>query len=775
MQNPPNSRLRQASIEEDAGKGRADLASPLSPTGADRHQTVSVCIPTYNGEPHLWQQLESLRAQTRPPDEILVGDDCSTDGTLKLVEEFASHSSIPVRVLASERNIGLCDNVRRLVKAASSEVICFCDQDDIWLPSKVETLLRYLDDPRVDAVCCDSRPFDSSSGRTYEETVWEILLKGDSPRAAVDVLWNKNFMSGHNIAIRRDVMLRYLWPAGTQVFYDYWIALITSAKGTMALCPEVLTLYRQHDDNFIGLGGRRGTSRDVRNWTMTADTLDGVLEFLGSEAVRLDAARAERMRERSRFVRIRSAYRHAPIRHFATPLQLALSKNGYFAFGNGWYSFLGDLLVLGDPRGRLRSRFFSRPRARGRRPDMEHGDDGASRLRLGVYADLSYRRDGEGVSTTTAFVSWLSQLADAVDELVLFGRVDPIPGRSPFELAASNRVRFVEMPFYPSLHDLWAVTRAVLPSWRRWHRELSSCDAVLVFGPHPLSTLFELDARASRIPVFVGVRENLSDYLQYRTRGWRSRIAGPAARAMQQAHLRLASAGALVVGDEMADFYRSRGVTVLQSGISLLRQSQFSSPEEIEERVWPGSSTILVVGRLDPVKNPRLLLDVAAALMPRGCWNIEVVGTGSMADDLRREAAERGLTNLIFHGRLPRDRLMQLYLDRATVFLHVSLTEGQPQVLYEAAAFGVPIIATSVGGVPSALAHGKRGLLVPPRDPDAVLRAIEQLDRDPARRRELVAAARHWSFEETIDVQTREVASFIRSQLGRSEGTSPSS
>ncbi len=145
---------------------------------------------------------------------------------------------------------------------------------------------------------------------------------------------------------------------------------------------------------------------------------------------------------------------------------------------------------------------------------MEHGDDGASRLRLGVYADLSYRRDGERVSTTTAFVSWLSQLAEDVDQLVLFGRVDPVPGRSPFELPASSRVRFVEMRFYPSLHDLRAVTRAVLPSWRRWHRELSSCDALLVFGPYPLSTLCELDARASRIPVFVGVRETLSGYVQ---------------------------------------------------------------------------------------------------------------------------------------------------------------------------------------------------------------------------------------------------------------------
>ncbi|HLI43664.1 MAG TPA: glycosyltransferase [Acidimicrobiales bacterium] len=745
-------------------EGEPSDASFGSRRPVDRFR-VSVCIPTYNGERFLREQLDSLLAQTRVPDEILVADDCSSDATLNVVAEFASISPVVVRTLPSDVNIGLCANVRRLVESAEGDVVFFCDQDDVWLPDKVATLLSYLDRPDVEAVCCNSRPFTAGSSEPATRTVWEIALDGVVPEASSDVLGSRNFIMGHNIAIRREALQRDLWPVGADVFYDYWIALVTSARGTMALCPAVLTMYRQHDDSVIGVLGRRDTSRNVRNWTMTANTLDGVIDHLSDKGVVLDAAVVDRMRARSAYLRRRAAYRDAPLRHLATPFRLVLSDHGYFAFGNGWESFGGDLLALADRScgrharrlGRLADRSQDGTTARSRVP--------ASELRLGVYADLSYRRDDRGISTTTAFISWLSELAGQVGQLVLFGRVDPVPGRAPFELPASGSVHFVELPFYPSLHRLAAVARATPRSWWRWHRKLADCDALLLFGPHPLGTLLGMEARARRIPVFVGVRENLNDYLRHRTAGWRHRLVRPAAAAMQQAHLRLASAGAIVVGGEMASIYAAHGVTVLQTGISLLRQEQFLPLERVLARAWPGSSTILVVGRLDPEKNPRLLLDVAAALQQGGRWNIEVAGTGSMADDLRREAGERGLTNITFHGRLIRNELAALYRERATMLLHVSLTEGQPQILYEAAAFGLPIVATAVGGVASALGNGERGLLVPPCDLDAILDAIELLDSDPVRRAQLIEAAWRWSYEETIEAQTRRVGDFLRQQL----------
>jgi glycosyltransferase involved in cell wall biosynthesis len=728
---------------------------------------VSICIPTYNGERFLREQLESLLAQTCLPDEILVADDCSDDATLSVVAELASSSSVVVRTLPSEVNIGLCANVRRLVERAQGDVVFFCDQDDIWLPDKVATLLAYFDRSDVEAVCCDSRPFTEGAGEPGTQTVWEIALEGAIPEASSDVLWSRNFIMGHNIAIRREALLRDLWPAGTDVFYDYWIALVTSARGTMALCPAVLTMYRQHADNVIGVLGRRDTSRNLRNWAMTANTLDGVVDHLSDEGVALDPATVDRMRARSSYLRARAAYRCAPLRHLATPFRLALSDHGYFAFGNGWESLGGDLLALADRGDRRHVRPLGGIVGHSHDGTAGRGRVGASELRLGVYADLSYRRDEHGISTTTAFVSWFAQLSSQVGRLVLFGRVDPVPGRAPFELPASEAIDFVELPFYPSLHKLSAVARAAPTTWWRWHRELANCDALLVFGPHPLGTLLGLEARVRRIPVFVGVRENLNDYLSHRTTGWRHRLSRPAAGAMQQAHLRLASAGAIVVGDEMASVYAAHGVTVLQTGISLLRQEQFLPLEQVLARSWPGASTILVVERLDPDKNPRLLLDVAAALQGGGRWNIHVAGTGSMAEDLRREVADRGLTNITFHGRLARNELEALYRERATLLLHVSLTEGQPQILYEAAAFGLPMIATAVGGVASALRNGERGLLVPPCDLAAILDAIELLDSEPARRAELIEAAWRWSYEETIEVQTRRVGEFLRQQLVR--------
>jgi glycosyltransferase involved in cell wall biosynthesis len=156
-----------------------------------------------------------------------------------------------------------------------------------------------------------------------------------------------------------------------------------------------------------------------------------------------------------------------------------------------------------------------------------------------------------------------------------------------------------------------------------------------------------------------------------------------------------------------------------------------------------------------------LLVEVAKALKRIGPWRLVIAGTGSLAGELTaRVRAESLSKDVVFMGRLTRDRLFQLYRE-STVLFHVSLTEGQPQIFYEAAAAGVPIVATEVGGVAAALAEGKRGVLVPPRDPIAFAEAVISLGADPTRRAAMIEAAWQWASTETLEAQTARVASFI--------------
>ena len=193
--------------------------------------------------------------------------------------------------------------------------------------------------------------------------------------------------------------------------------------------------------------------------------------------------------------------------------------------------------------------------------------------------------------------------------------------------------------------------------------------------------------------------------------------------------------------------------------MSLVRAADLVPEDELATRPWPGEHRILVAGRLDPEKNPLLLLDLARSLGLGSPWTIDIAGTGSLRDRLADGARALG-GRVQLHDRLDREQLFVLY-HAATVFVHVSHTEGVPQVLYEAAAVGLPIVATAVGGVPGALAHGKRGILVPPGDAPAIVRAIARLDAEPEHRVAMVRAAYAWVAGETTDLQVDRVARFI--------------
>ncbi len=134
------------------------------------------------------------------------------------------------------------------------------------------------------------------------------------------------------------------------------------------------------------------------------------------------------------------------------------------------------------------------------------------------------------------------------------------------------------------------------------------------------------------------------------------------------------------------------------------------------------------VGRLETEKNPLMLADVVARLDPR--WRLDDLRRGAPGGRAARRLRELGIEDRVqLRGYLPVDGgLMDLYRS-SDAFLHVSWTEGVPQVLLEAFAAGSPVVATAVGGVPDMA--GDAALLVPPGDPDAAAAALNRLADEP--------------------------------------------
>lgn len=384
-------------------------------------------------------------------------------------------------------------------------------------------------------------------------------------------------------------------------------------------------------------------------------------------------------------------------------------------------------------------------------------------VRLGVYSDLVYRSDGKTISTDRSFIRFVSALTSYVDELVVFGRLDPAPGRDLYTLPQEG-VRFVPLPYYRSVFAIAQLTRAIPRSRRVFARELDQLDAVWLFGPAPFAVLFARIARRRKVSLFLGVRQDYPRYIDNRLPNriwiWASGIA----RLLDFAFRRLARrCPTVTVGEELARRYRSGRAPVLATGFSLIRADEIVSADEALARSWEGELRVLSVGRLDPEKNPLLLLDVIEMLRRRDQrWRLAVVGDGPLAAELAKRVHERELDGAVeLTGEVANGPELWQQFRSSRVFLHVSQTEGLPQVLFEAEAAGLPIVATDVGGVASALGHGERGLLISPGDAEAAASALERLKTDEELRRKLIIASLAHAREETLDAQLERVASFL--------------
>lgn len=378
------------------------------------------------------------------------------------------------------------------------------------------------------------------------------------------------------------------------------------------------------------------------------------------------------------------------------------------------------------------------------------------RVRAAVYTDAVLRRTDGDVCARETFVVFVAGLRDHLDRLVLVARVDPEPGADHHPLPG---VEVVGLPHYGSLSDVGAVVRAGRASVRRFRAALDGVDVVWVLGPHPLGLVFALVSLARRRRVVLGVRQDMPAHIRARHRAqWSVRAAAVALEGAWRVLARVLPT--VVVGPDLARRYR-RARSLLPIVVSMVEGDDVATPEEAARRDYGGRSlTLLSVGRLDPEKNPLLLAEVIRRLRvvdPR--WRLVVCGDGSMRDPLDQALRERGLAgHADLVGSRPLPELRRWYR-RSHALVHVSWTEGVPQVAFEAFAAGLPVVATDVGGVAGAV--GGAALLVPPGDAGAVVEAVTRLGSDARLRSSLVERGIEIAREHTGDAERRRLAAFL--------------
>jgi glycosyltransferase involved in cell wall biosynthesis len=382
-------------------------------------------------------------------------------------------------------------------------------------------------------------------------------------------------------------------------------------------------------------------------------------------------------------------------------------------------------------------------------------------VRLGVYTDYTYRRDGGVVSGERAFVRFMTGLQPLVERLVLVGRLDPRPGHSHYPLGTD--VEFVGLPYYVSLTRPFEVLSSLGGSARRFWRMLDDVDTVWLLGPYAHSIGFVLLALARRRHVVLGVRQDLPRYV--RSRHPHARWTHLAADALEAIFRMLARRlPVVVVGGDLAVRY-ARSTRMLELMVSLVAEADIASEPEALARTEAPVRRVLTVGRLDREKNPTLLVDVLAALLASAPdWRITVVGEGPLREEVEARAEQLGLDGSIdIRGYVPIDGELPSLYRSSDAFLHVSWTEGVPQVIFEAFAAGLPVVATDVGGV--ARAVGGAAILIAPGDPAAAACALERVAEEAPLRRRLIHDGLERVREHTLEAETRRLVAFLEGQL----------
>ena len=222
--------------------------------------TYSVALCTYNGEKFLAEQIESILTQTVQPSEIIISDDNSNDNTVSIVSEFIKkHPSIKWEITINEKKLGYVKNFQKAILKCSQPIIFLCDQDDVWLTNKAETILFGFKDENILAIFSDAYIVNKDleySGSTMFDRIGfnkEIQKNFLNEKFQASILLSKHIVTGATLAFRRDMITSiFPIPKNDVYIHDSWIATLISLLGKLLFVPQALIKYRQHGGNAIG-------------------------------------------------------------------------------------------------------------------------------------------------------------------------------------------------------------------------------------------------------------------------------------------------------------------------------------------------------------------------------------------------------------------------------------------------------------------------------------------------------------------------------------------
>jgi glycosyltransferase involved in cell wall biosynthesis len=208
---------------------------------------ISVALAAYNGEKYIHEQLDSILRQTYRNFELIICDDCSTDSTWKILQEYAEKDD-RIHCYLNEKNLGFKKNFEKAIGLCGGEYIALSDQDDIWTDDHLEVL--YAQKNSFQLVCSHSEHITHNGNKTgyISHCNVKTIIEKDQDAPFFSLLFN-NFVQGCTVLIDKKLINEALPIPDEVEWHDYWFAIIAAINHSICFIDKITVLYRRHDNN----------------------------------------------------------------------------------------------------------------------------------------------------------------------------------------------------------------------------------------------------------------------------------------------------------------------------------------------------------------------------------------------------------------------------------------------------------------------------------------------------------------------------------------------
>lgn len=315
-------------------------------TDALSDPTLGVAIATFNGARYLAEQLESIRLQTKKVNALVVYDDGSNDETLAVAKRYNDifcADNIDYSVM-TEKNVGYCKNFERAISVLTTDLIFLCDQDDVWLPEKVEECVKIFSQYKdLNVLFTDA--FVTNCNLEIRKKISDIM-KYPSKDFTYPCNWpvSRNTCVGATMVLKRTFLKSILPIPSFQRSHDAWIARVAALNNCLAYLPKPMIYYRQHENNVIGAGAFNKSKLQKDRELKELDALHRELNEVLSLFTTSD--NSHYVKAWLHFVDKRKQILNKPL--FLGSLEAITQYRRYRLHLNGIRSWLKDIIILGD-------------------------------------------------------------------------------------------------------------------------------------------------------------------------------------------------------------------------------------------------------------------------------------------------------------------------------------------------------------------------------------------------------------------------------------------